>query len=287
MCLKLLKFVLFADDTNLFASGNNVETLCAMINKELEYLDVWFRVNKLSLNLTKTSFMVFANKDISNLSIRMCGTELERVQVTRFLGVLVDEKLSWKQHIKGLNSKLAKCTSIIYRASTFLESATLQTLYNSMFLPHISYCVEIWGNASKSNLQCIKIAQKRIVRIIGKVNRFDHTNLLFHRFGILKFTDLVKLKIVQIVHKAQLNVLPPNLQNRFMLHKDNAAYTLRSYSCFKTRYVRTSKKSRCISIEGIKTYNSLPSSVKSVVNISLFKKKFKSVVFNSYLTQGF
>ena len=86
---------------------------------------------------------------------------IERVIVTRFLGVLVDEKLSWKQHIKGLDSKLVKCTSIIYRASTFLESTTLQTLYNSMFLPHISYFVEIWGNASKRNLQCVNIAKKK------------------------------------------------------------------------------------------------------------------------------
>ena len=74
MCLSCLNFVLFNDDTYLFASGNNVETLCAMINKELEYLDIWFRVDELSLNLTKTSFMVFANKDISNLSICMCCT---------------------------------------------------------------------------------------------------------------------------------------------------------------------------------------------------------------------
>ena len=113
------------------------------------------------------------------------------------------------------------------------------------------------------------------------MHRFEHTNLLFHRFGILKFTDLVRLRIVQIVHEAQLNVLPPNLQNRLMLYKENEAYTLTSYSRFETRYVRTTKMSRCISVEGIKIYHSLPFSAKSVVNSSLFKKKFKTVVFNS------
>ena len=96
----------------------------------------------------------------------------------------------------------------------------------------------------------------------------------------------MRLKITQTVHKAQLNLLPPNLQYRFRLHDKNAMYTLRSCGRFKTRYVRTTKKSKCISVEGIKIYNSLPTRVKSVVNVSLFKKKFKSVVFNNYLNQG-
>ena len=282
----LLKFVLFADDTNLFASGNNIKSLCSMISGELEKLNTWFCVNKLSLNLTKTSFMVFTNKSISNVSLFMCNTEIERVAVTKFLGVIIDDKLTWKEHIKQLSSKLAKCGSVIFKASSLLDSESLRTLYNSMFLPYISYCAEIWGNTYKSNLQCIIRAQKRIVRIIGKVHRFEHTNLLFHRFSILKFNDLVRLKISLIVHKAKQNLLPPNLQKRFMVYDENAKYTLRSLGKFKICYVRTTKKSKCISIEGIKIYNLLPTSVKSVVNTTLFKKRFKKEVFNVYLAQG-
>lgn len=86
---------------------------------------------------------------------------------------------------------------------------------------------------NKSNLQSIVIAQKRVVRIVAKVNRLEHTNVLFERFSILKFTDLVKLKIALVVHKAKLKLLPPNLQVKFRLNVDSTYRSLRSLGMFK------------------------------------------------------
>ena len=158
-----LKYVLFADDTNLFASGKDMNKLCRMINAELDLLKTWFSINKLSLNLSKTNYMIFSNKNRvrNNINLNMDNTEIERVTVTKFLGVLVDENLNWKQHIIHVRNKLSKCSAIIYKASRILQSSTLVTLYNTLFLPYISYCAEIWGNACQSNLQKNIVAQKR------------------------------------------------------------------------------------------------------------------------------
>ena len=227
--------------------------------------------------------MVFTNNNISNVSLRMSKTEIERVHSTKFLGVIVDDKLNWKQHIGLLKGKLSKCIAVIYKASTILDSASLLTLYNSMFLPYISYCAEIWGNAFKSNLQCITIAQKRVVRIVAKVHKLEHTHSLFHKYSILKFTDLVRLKIALIVHKAKLRLLPPSIQHKFTLLDDNVSYKLRSLGKFKVQYARTTKKSSCISVSGVSIYNSLPMCVKLVSNTQLFKKRFKSMIFNNYM----
>ena len=91
-------------------------------------------------------------------------------------------------------------------------------LYCSLFLPYINYCSEIWGNTYATNVECITVLQKRVVRLICGARRLDHTNPLFKQLGILKFVDLVKFKTSIIMFKAYHNVLPDSLQKIFNLH---------------------------------------------------------------------
>ena len=97
---KLLKYVLFADDTNIFKSGDNLVELCEVLSTELKLLAKWFNVNKLSLNVSKTHFMVFGKrKKTDNVKVTINDIDIERVSVTKFLGVLIDDKLCWSEHI--------------------------------------------------------------------------------------------------------------------------------------------------------------------------------------------
>jgi hypothetical protein len=90
---KLLKFVLFADDTNIFCSGENMEHLSKIISEELDKLNIWFAVNKLSLNVGKTNFMLFGNRTVkSEVNITINENIINRVYVTKFLGVYIDQK---------------------------------------------------------------------------------------------------------------------------------------------------------------------------------------------------
>ena len=95
---KILKFVLFADDTNIFCSGHAAMQLSRYLSNELDKLSVWFAVNKLTLNVSKTNFMVFGNSKQRNtilqVSIKNCN--IKRVYVTNFLGILIDDRLNWK-----------------------------------------------------------------------------------------------------------------------------------------------------------------------------------------------
>ena len=90
----IVKFILFADDTNIYSFGFDLEELCVNINKELEKLNEWFALNKLSLDVLKTNFMRFGNRH-SNVKIELCigDKEIEEVFVTKFL-VLMDNKLN-------------------------------------------------------------------------------------------------------------------------------------------------------------------------------------------------
>ena len=95
----LLKPILFADDTNLFYSGKDIKELCSVVSIELDKLCKWFQVNKLSLNTSKTNFIVFTNKSCDDTySVCMNGLNSSRVFVTKLLGVHMDSKLNWNDN---------------------------------------------------------------------------------------------------------------------------------------------------------------------------------------------
>ena len=99
-----LKFVLFADDTNIFCSSTSLHDIQDTINRELAKLFVWFSVNTLSLNLGKTNYMLFRSRRPSNeLALTVNNVVLPRVAATKFLDIiiLIDYKLSWKPHIQS------------------------------------------------------------------------------------------------------------------------------------------------------------------------------------------
>ena len=151
----LVKFILFADDTNVFCAGDNQLELECMLNSELAKLCKWFAVNKLSLNLSKTSYMLFRNRppDV-DLNVFIEHERINRVHVTKFLGIYIDDKLNWKYHINTVRSKLSKVAAIIYRASCLINQDGIYMLYCSLFLPYINYCSEIWGNTYATNVEC-------------------------------------------------------------------------------------------------------------------------------------
>ena len=171
----------FADDTNIFRNGSDLDGLCTEISIELDKLNIWFAVNKLSLNVSKTNYIVFGKKSNSRSVLTINGYEIERVNVTKFLGVMIDEKLDWKIQIATVKNKLTKCLAVLYKARISLNYDAMSMLYNSIFLPYLSYCAEVWANTYKSKLNTLYITQKKAVRLIHNVSKYHHTSDLFKK----------------------------------------------------------------------------------------------------------
>ena len=181
-----LDSILFADDMNLFISHTDPDFLINTLNCELDKLSNWFSANRLSLNLTKTNFMEFKprqKKHSSNFSVVINERTIAQVNETVFLGVVLDENLTWKSHISSLAIKISKSIGIIFRSSFFLSTSSLRMLYNSMILPYLNYCNLVWGSAYKSNLQRIVILQKRVIRIVDKSYYNAHTEPIFKKLN--------------------------------------------------------------------------------------------------------
>ena len=127
----LLNLILFADDTNVFMSHKDLNHLSDMLNLEMDKLSIWFKADKLSLNLKKTKFMVFKprqKRSICNIQISIDNQNIVEVKETNFLGVILDENLNWTSETSHVASKVAKSIGIISRCSFFLPKSSLRML---------------------------------------------------------------------------------------------------------------------------------------------------------------
>ena len=275
----VLNFILFADDTNSFCTGKDIVSLSTIVSKELVTLNTWFAINKLSLNVAKTNFMVFGNlKFSSKFNISINNHEIDRVYSTKFLGVIIDHKLNWKDHVANVKSKLHKSLSIMYKVKNFLSECTLKLLYSALLLPYLNYCSEVWGKCCSTVLAPIVILQKRAIRIICKSSNRAHTTLLFKKLELLKFVDIIDFKIGVIMYKANHKLLPRNIQLLFTFNIDNK-YKTRQCNKLSVIFARTALKSRCLSIYGVKLWNSIEETVSTSITLIKFKKLFKTETY--------
>ena len=172
--------IMFADDTNCFITGKDLEGLAYTLNSELSKIVIWLNANKLSLNVAKTHYMIFQPKkrhlDI-DVPIYINRSKISKVEYCKFLGVLIDDKLSWSNHIAHVKLKLSKVVGIMYRSRKNLNHEHLCILYKSLFEPYISYCNIIWSSATKTNLDPLIKLQKRAIRCICFLKRNASTTL--------------------------------------------------------------------------------------------------------------
>lgn len=276
-----LKLILFADDTNIFYSSNNYHELLDTVNKELNTIKKWLDRNKLSLNIDKTKVMMFGNPTThTDLAIFIEGRQIENVCENKFLGVIIDSKLTWKSHISHIKTKISKSLSVINKVKQCLDMNALRTLYCTLVLPYFTYCVEIWGNTYQCTIDPLVLLQKRALRIIHKAGFREHTHNLFIQSKLLKIVDIVKYYTSIILYKAFNKLLPTNLQTFFKIKE--RTHDLRGHGNFIIPYGRSNRKRFCVTICGVILWNNLGSQYKQCQNIRKFKLLYKRMVWSQY-----
>src|ERR1043165_1920485 len=177
---KIFHYILFADDTNVFISDKSVESLFERANHELTTISSWFRANKLSLNIDKTKFILFRSRrkllPAYNYRLTIDGQQIMQTESCKFLGVYLDQNLTWKEHITQISKKLAKNISILSRIRHCLSKNTLQSLYYSLIFPYLSYCNICWAANYTSYLKDLEILQK--LQILQKNSNHFHVALV-------------------------------------------------------------------------------------------------------------
>ena len=166
---------MYADDTHLTYAGNCVDNLQLYLNQDLENVLKWLRVNKLTLNRTKTEFMLIGSRQrLSTLAvsptITIYDNQVSQVTTAKSLGVTIDNKLDWRSHIDKLTKKVASGIGAIKRIRHLVPQATLLLIYQALIQPHFDYFNIVWGNCGITLQNKVQKLQNRAARVLTNLN---------------------------------------------------------------------------------------------------------------------
>jgi len=272
-----LSFIQFADDTSIFASGPSLSEIGKNIEAEMKCICEWLQNNRLTLNVTKTNYMVMCakNKTIdTSLSIKINNMEIECVHETKFLGVIIDDKCLYKSHINYIANKISKFVGILHRAKGILDIQSLKVLYFTLVQPYFTYCLTIWGHTYESYLSRLYALQKKIIRIISREKYDAHTKPLFKSHKIMRINELYNYFISTLVYRSRRGEIPFPFKDYF---KNNIG----SRIAINLKPAKYKRKACEFSIKsmGPKIWNSLSSDVKNSSSLRNMKKKMKAILF--------
>ena len=169
-CSEKLQFFIFANDTNILYADNNLKSLEDIVNLELRKLCDWLTANKLTLNIKETNFVIFcpAQRKLTfqpNITI-FKYVSLERKEFVKYLGIFIDQNLTWKHHIDHVALKISRYVGLLSKLRHPFPTHTLITIYRSLISPHLTYGLLAWGQACKSHLEKLLKLQKCALRFI-------------------------------------------------------------------------------------------------------------------------
>ena len=156
-CVEGLKLIHFVDDTTVFSTSPSYVSAVEKMNIGLKKIDEWLQANRLSLNISKTSYMIFLDsKILPDMNLEIRGESTSKVTTAKFLGINIDQNLSFKSHTEHLCVKLSRVLVYsIRRVSYLLPEKIRLNLYYSLVYSHLSYGILAWGRSSMSNQNCI------------------------------------------------------------------------------------------------------------------------------------
>jgi len=273
-CSDKLKFIHFADDTTVFLSGADANVLADDVNSELVYVVQWLNANRLSLNVTKSSYMFLSDSLIQDKPvIRVDNVNLNAVRSANFLGVLIDENLNFKEHVRDLSKKLSKAIGMINRLGYLAPSIVKMKVYYSLVYSRVSYGVVAWGRGSIGSSNILE----RLLRRAKKVIEFprdlgsDCTANLLKFESIFRYFTAVKLyKVVNMNHH-------PYFCNMFRSLTPSHSHEtrFRGRDTFNIPYFAKSKCQKAFIFQSIDIWNELPDYVKEASSLISFKKLLK------------
>jgi len=275
---KFVKFILFADDTTVLVADKSLCNLTKNLNSSLHLLTNWYMHNRLSINLLKSNYMVFHlnKKSNTDLMLTIDNLTLERKTTVKFLGLLIDENLSWSPQIGHVSTKLSHDVALLKIASYFLPQECLLSLYYAFFHSHLTFGLELWSAAGVTLLVPIKLIQKKAIRIISHAYYLAHTEPLAHALNILLFDDLVFVTKCQFMFKVYNRKLCSPVTDLFHIC-DNSLTRQNNINFNVPRDIHVCRRKFIVHC-GIIIWNSLPYHVKTALSYYTFTSTIKSHV---------
>jgi hypothetical protein len=230
--------------------------------------------------------MIFGTKKKNQLNykpnIQIDGETLEIVDETKFLGVILDSKLTWRNHISYTSKKLAKSIAILSKTKPFFNRQTLLQLYYSFMYPYLIYGNLIWGNATSKILWPIYKLQKIAIRLITNTKKGNSTQNFCKQLRILRLPEIYIYNVTIFMFKYHHQMMPPTLDNLFTKNQQIHQYNTRGASRLRPPKIKTCLAEKFITTTGVRIWNSLSTSIETTLKIGTFKQKVITSLVSSY-----
>ena len=283
---------LFADDTTLQIEGKTITELLMRTKEQLTIAQNWFNVNKLTLNLKKTKFVIFTSDQHEIISVpplTLGQATLDRVGINqpetsvRFLGLWMDGMPNFIDHLLKLKSKVNTGLYFLTKAKDNSPVRIRLSIYRSLIESQLRYAAIIYGSAPAPKIEEIFKLQKRAMRLIDNLFFRAHTEPIFLKYKILKLQDLISLLRASIIHQFRNGKLPPSFDRQFFKFINESESTRRNDPLYvRLPELTNPSLSRNPYMMICNDWNNVPYFIKIIPQFSLFKRALTEHYLSKY-----
>ena len=278
---------LFADDTLLVSSASSLLLLQTRMNNQIEKVQAWLLANKLSVHYVDKSQYMLVNKNNNQrieddgFELKMGGHIISRTKTYRYLGLLVDEKFSWANHINEVCWKLSQVAGIIFKIRSVLTSEAMMLVYHSLVGSKLRYGLICWGSASKFLLDKVNVAHNRIITYMTFTKRCSRIWPLFCHLNVLPLSILIHIEYGKTMFKFENNMLPEVFNNYFK-RPSHQHYTRFAQNNFEKVRITSAKEKSLLKFIGPNIWINIPLHVKNAKSLKEFIDTYRMHLIENY-----
>ena len=261
---------LFADDTCVIVTAPSISLLQKKINNDLSRFREWCCVNKLTINPLKTNAILYSPTlkltDDLQINIKFADTPITITHSAKYLGLIIDSNLYYKQHINMLECKVGRAIGILYKLKNAFPQMILKQLYFALIHPLLLYGIITWGSTFSTYLHRLQILQNKAVRAVVGAHYPDSAKPILSNLHKLQIDDLFKFENAIFVFKWNRNNVPISFSNFFKKTRNVSKRITRQSSKSSNLYIprcRSNRLQRSMKYQGVKVWNLIPENIKN------------------------
>ena len=279
---------LFADDTALVLSALNIVLLQEKMNIEVDKIQDWLLANKLSVHYVDKSQYMLINSNITkrvddDFELKMGGHILDRTKSYRYLGLLVDDKFSWENHVNELCWKISQVAGIILKIRSLLSKQAMMLVYHSLVGSKLRYGLICWATANKSLLDRVDVAHNTVITYLTFSKRCSRMWPLYSKLKVLPLNILIQIEKAKTMYKFDHKMLPQVFDKYFNKpsHQHNTRYAT-TLDNFEVVRISSAKEKSMLKYFGPKVWASIPLEIKTSQSLKVFINLYRTHLIGNY-----
>ena len=279
---------LFADDTALVLSALNIVLLQEKMNIEVDKIQDWLLANKLSVHYVDKSQYMLINSNITkrvddDFELKMGGHILDRTKSYRYLGLLVDDRFSWENHVNELCWKISQVAGIILKIRSLLSKQAMMLVYHSLVGSKLRYGLICWATANKSLLDRVNVAHNTVITYLTFSKRCSRMWPLYSKLKVLPLNILIQIEKAKTMYKFDHKMLPQVFDKYFNKpsHQHNTRYAT-TLNNFEVVRISSAKEKSMLKYYGPKVWASIPLEIKTSQSLKVFINLYRTHLIGNY-----